>query len=145
MQPGQGHVTADAGALAGPGIAPALDHDRLALGHVAADRGSARLSRKGSSVARAEKGVLPQTAVDEGGIEVVIDRPDATEKHLIANGARLRVCEAYLHQAAVLEEARQDAEQRRLDDQLATHDADRQPSPRSRSSVAASGRPTTFE
>ena len=142
---GERHVAGQPRPLAALGVAPALHQDRLALVQLAADRRVARLPRDRNCVARAEIAVLAEAAVDEGGIEIVIDRPHPAEKDLAADRKRVGVGEAHLEQTATLEQAGAGAERRCVDHQLAAHGANRQPRPRSRSAVTASGSPTTFE
>ncbi len=156
---GQRHLARQPRSLAPLGIAPALDDDRLPLAHALADRGAARLPGLERRLARAEKAVLAEPAVDEGGVELVIDRAHPAEPDLAADRHGVGVDQADLEQAAIPEQARTHAERRRLDHQLETHDEklttrtsrrephgpNRQPSPRNRSTVTASGSPTTLE
>ena len=112
---------------------------------LAADRRAARLPGQDPCVARAEIAVLAEAAVDEGGIEIVIDHPHPAEKDLAAGRDRVGIRNADPDQSATLQQAGAGAERRRLDHQLAAQGANRQPRPRSRSTVTASGSPTTFE
>ncbi len=119
--PGQRHLAPQAWALAALGIPPALHDDRLTLVDALADRGAAPLPGLERGVARREPAVLAEAAVDEGGIEVAIDRPHPAEPDLSAHRHRIGIEQADLEQPAVLEQARADAERGRLDRQLQAH------------------------
>ena len=75
----------------------------------------------------------------------MIDRTNPAEKYLAADRDGVGVGETDRDQPAVGQQACAGAEWCRLDHQLAAHAANRQPRPRSRSTVTASGKPTTFE
>ncbi len=136
---GERDLARQPGPLAALGIAPALDDDRLPLAHALADRGAARLPGLERRLARAEKAVLVQAAVDEGGVELVIDRAHPAEPDLAADRHGVGVDQADLEQAAIPEQARAHAERRRLDHELHAHDAKLMA--RTASRARATGRP----
>jgi hypothetical protein len=142
---GQHHIGGQPRAFAGLGVASALDDDRLPLAHPLADRGAARLPGFDWGIARRQPGILAEAAVDEGSIEIMVDRPHPAEPDLAADRHGIGVEQAHLEQPAVVQQARAHAERSRLDDQLEAHGANRQPNPRRRSAVTASGSPTTLD
>ena len=102
-------------------------------------------TRKEARVARAEPGIRGQATVDERGAEVRVDRAHPAEHDVAARIVPRLVEQVELDQPPVLEERPLQTERRALNDQLAAHGCGRHPRPPSRSSVVASGRPTTFD
>ena len=122
-----------------------LEEDPLPFAHDALDRLIASGAGEVAGIARAEEGIRGVSAVHERAAEVALDLAHPAE-HDVALRVGERLVELVdLEEAPVLEQPGPKPERRALDDQLAAHGSLRQPRPQSRSSVVASGRPTTFE
>ena len=141
----QRDVAGHARTLAGGRPLAHLEQDPLPCAQHPLDRRVARAPGDKASVARAEPGIGGQAAVDERGAEVRVDRAHAAEHDVAARVVPRLVEQVDLDQLPILEQRGLQSERRAFDDQLAAHGSGRQPRPPSRSSVVASGRPTTFD
>ena len=142
--PGQGDVGGEPRPLAAPGLTPDLHQDGLAFADLLADPGAARCAGESARVAGAEKGIGAEAAIDERAVEIVRD-PAHPAKADGAGRGRGLIGEVDLDQTVVLEQADPHAAGHAVDDQRPAHGSGRQPRPRSRSRVTASGSPTTFD